>query len=139
MGRYCFDASFILTWLIPERRTPPLQQRWLAFSSQDEILAPHLLLAECTSVLREYVYRGRLSQSSAQQLIKALCQMPIMFIHRPDIFTRGLQIAAELGWQKAYDALYIAIAELEHGELLTLDRGMYQAALRLSLPATLIE
>ena len=138
MGRYCLDASFVLGWLLPAQDTPAANQRWLAFSRQDELLAPALLWAEVTSVLHEHAHRARISRELALDSLQALLRLPIGPVHQPEIYHRAFRIAGNLGWSRAYDAVYLATAEREGAELITLDNGMYLAALRLSVPAALI-
>ena len=54
------------------------------------------------------------------------------------LYLHAFDIARSLGWAKAYDALYLAAAETEAAELLTLDGGLRDAAARLALRATLV-
>jgi len=54
------------------------------------------------------------------------------------LYPRAPDIARSLGWARAYDALYPAAAEIEDAELLTVGRGMSEAAARLGIPATLV-
>jgi len=64
--------------------------------------------------------------------------MQVRLVHPPACYPRAFDIARSLGWKKAYDALYLAAAELEDAELLTVDGGMHAAARRLSIRATLV-
>ncbi len=64
--------------------------------------------------------------------------MPVRLVHAFESYPRAFDIARSLGWKKAYDALYLAAAELEDAELLTVDGGMHDAARRLSIRATLV-
>jgi predicted nucleic acid-binding protein len=65
-------------------------------------------------------------------------QLPIRLLQDSPLFPRAFEIARFAGWAKAYDALYFATAEREAAELLTLDRGIREAARRLGISATLI-
>jgi len=63
----------------------------------------------------------------------------ILYPHcRAALYPRAPDIARSLGWARAYDALYPAAAEIEDAELLTVGRGMSEAAARLGIPATLV-
>jgi predicted nucleic acid-binding protein len=67
-----------------------------------------------------------------------MLRLPIRLVHDPALFPRAFDIARTLGWAKAYDALYLATAEHESAELLTVDRRMRVAARRLGIRATLV-
>ena len=138
MPRYCLDASFVLGWLIPAQRTRLIRERWLSFATGDELLAPPLLLSECTSTLHEQAQARGMRRDLARRLVQILLRLPIRIVDRRDIYLRAFEIASELNWGKAYDGVYVAVADLEAGELLTLDGDMHRGALRLSIPSTLV-
>ena len=102
------------------------------------MFAPGLLWAETASSLREGVYRGVITAQAARDAMNDVLAIPILLVHSPDVYHRALALAEQLGWAKAYDALYLATAEHAHAELLTLDSGLHQAAGRLGIAATLI-
>ena len=137
MARYCLDASFVLGWLIPGQRTASIEARWLSFSLRDELLAPPFILAECTSALLTEEYDQRLAPDRVRNLARLLLRLPIRLVDRRDSYERAFDMARALNWRKIYDAVYIAVAEFEGAELLTLDVGMHRGALRLSVPSTL--
>jgi len=138
LARYALDASFVLGWLIPAQRTPLIRERWLSFAAGDELLAPALLLSECTSILHEQARARAITRDLARHLVQTLLRLPIGIVDRRDIYLRAFEIASELNWEKAYDGVYVAAAELEGGELLTLDGDMHRGALQLSIPSTLM-
>lgn len=77
-----------------------------------------------------------MTEQLARSLVEAVLHLPVRLIHTPACYLRAYDIARSLGWAKAYDALYLAVADLEAAELLTLDGGMHKAAVRLSIRAT---
>ena len=74
----------------------------------------------------------------ARFLVEAVGRLPVRIIVAPACYPRAFDIARSLGWAKAYDALYLAAAEYEAAELLTVDRGMSEAAVRVGIRATLV-
>jgi len=104
----------------------------------DEALAPVLLLAECTSALSENAYRRTVPTKHARALVEETARMPIRLVDAPESYPRAFDIARSLGHAKTYDALYLAVAEIEDAELITVDRGMSEAAARLGVRATLV-
>jgi len=67
-----------------------------------------------------------------------MLRLPVRIVHSPGVYLRAFDIARALGWAKTYDALYLAAAETEAAELLTLDAGLRDAAARLTIRASLI-
>jgi predicted nucleic acid-binding protein len=132
------DASFVLGRLITRSTSPAVLARWNSITDSDDLLAPHLLFAECTSVLTRYGYDKQVDESRARALVQVAVQLPVRLVHVTSLYPRAFDIARSLGWKKAYDALYLAAAELEDAELLTVDGGMHDAADRLGIRATLV-
>ncbi|MGH9203260.1 MAG: PIN domain-containing protein, partial [Vicinamibacterales bacterium] len=113
--------------LIPSPAATAVQARWNSIRPPDELVAPPLLFAECTSVLSEHVYRRALAAAQARSLIAIVVRLHIRLVDAPICHERAFDIARSLGWAKAYDALYLAAAEHEAAELLTVDGGMHDA------------
>ncbi len=67
-----------------------------------------------------------------------MLRLPIRIIEHDALYPRAFDIARSLGKAKAYDALYLAVAEHEDAELLTVDGGMRDAAIRLRIRSTLV-
>ncbi len=128
----------MLARLIPSTPHAAAATRWNSIQPSDELLAPPLLLAECTSVLSEYVYRRELPADEGRRLIAILVRLNVRLTSTPDCYERAFDIARSLGWAKAYDALYLAVAEQEGAELLTVDHGMHDAAARLGIRSVLV-
>ena len=123
-------------WLLGAR--PAIVQRWRSFSADDDLTAPLLLRAECTSALTRLVHRAQTNEVDARLQVLRMPRIPFRIVERAPLYTRAFDIARSLGWAKAYDALYLAAAEIEDAELLTVDRGMSDAAARLGIRATLV-
>jgi len=138
MARFCIDASAVLAWLIPAQRTRVIEETWSRLlQGEDLISAPPLLYAECTSVLREQVGET-LSHEEALETVEDLFSLPVYAPTERRIYTRALELAERFQRKKAYDMQYLAVAELQHAELLTLDRGLFDAASRLGVPVRLL-
>ena len=118
---------------------PASASRWRSFTSNDELIAPSLLRAESTSTLTRLVHAGGIKESDARLQIVGMLRLPIRIIERVSLYARAFDIARSLGHAKAYDALYLAVAESEDAELLTLDRGMSEAAARLGIRAGIVK
>lgn len=138
LARYGLDASFLLEHLVPGNWTPAVIARWHSFSSADQLVAPSLLRAECTSVLSRRVHAREIDEADARLQVQRMLRLPISIVEDLPLYPRAFDIARSLGWAKAYDALYLATAEYEAAELLTVDGGMRDAAVRMRIPVTLV-
>ncbi len=101
-------------------------------------MAPPLLYAETTAVLRRYVHLDRIEHQEAIAALRDLFALPLTVIHNPDLYLRALELARRLGQPKAYDVQYLAVAQLEDSTLVTLDRDLYRNALTLGVDAQLL-
>ncbi len=139
MVTYCLDASSLLSWALSEPAGAGMQEFWQGLTISDEVAGPPLLLSECTSVLREKVYEGVLLNDQATRLMDVILALPIEVEASSQQFRLALEFAHRLNRRKAYDMLYLAVASLTDSALVTADRGMFQAASQLGIPARLIE
>jgi len=136
LALYCVDASFTVGWLV--RSSLAVVERWRSFFGDDELMAPSLLRAECASVFARQVHAGRIDEGDGRLQVQRMLRIPVRIIDRAPLYSRAFDIARSLGKSKAYDALYLAAAEEEAAELLTIDGGMCDDAKRLGIRATLV-
>ena len=80
--------------------------------------------------------RGVIAATAAAESLEALEGGPIRRRADARLGRRAWAIADLLGWMKTYDAEYLALAQLLRCRILTLDGGIKDAALRLSIPVT---
>ena len=120
--RYCVDAGFVLARAGMSSDSAVLA-RWKSFRGSDELIAPTVLWSDCASVLMRSTFQGPLSAQLARRLVEALPRMPVALVHDPQYYTRAFDIVNSPGRTKPSDALYLAVAEIEGAELLTIDRG----------------
>jgi len=88
--------------------------------------------------LTRLVHARQMNAADGRLQIARLLSLPISIIDHDSLYPRAFDIARALGKSKAYDALYLAVAEHEGAELLTVDSGMRDAAVRLGIRATLV-
>ena len=93
-------------------------------------VAPALLWSETTSVLRELVWRDRLSAEEAQGALDRLLDARIERRAPRRLYEEATVLARELGWAKTYDAEYVALARILGCRLVTLDGRLRRGAAR---------
>ena len=124
------DASAVLDVLLHPADVAPLAKLLLA--STDPLAAPDLLDVEVLSVLCRWERRGDITARRAAQALDDLGVLPI--VRHP---ARAL---TQTAWRlrhtlTAYDAQYVALAQILAARLLTTDQRMANAARAAGVPA----
>jgi predicted nucleic acid-binding protein len=110
------DASAVLDVLLETPRTVPVQRR--LFRSRETIVAPHLIDIEVVQVLRRYQASGQLDEKRSIEAIDDYLALPIERYPHLQLLNRMWEVRQTL---TAYDATYVALAELLGARLLTTD------------------
>lgn len=93
-------------------------------SAHDESAAPHLVDAEVLAAIHAHRRLGFIDQTAADQAVEDLGVWPgTRWSHRP-LLDRAWELRHNV---RAYDALYVALAESLEAKLLTLDRRLSRA------------
>lgn len=90
-----------------------------------ELAAPHLVDLEITSVLRRSVLTGKITEERARQALKDLADLDAERVAHTSLLPRVWELRANF---TAYDACYVALAELFGAPLLTYDAKMARGA-----------
>jgi predicted nucleic acid-binding protein len=135
----CVDASAALAWLLPHQSGAHARQAWIhLLDSGERLFAPPLFLAECTSVIREASFDGILTPAGAAEAVATLLELPVTLVMERSIYGRALELANRFQLRRAYDTQYLAAAEVENCDLLTVDRAMYLHSRELGIRAELL-
>lgn len=111
------DASAMLEALL---ETPAGQAVSARLSeNSDELQAPHLIDLEVTNVLRRYAISRILATQRCQQALADFANFPIYRHPHGHLLSRIWELRDNLS---AYDAAYVALAEMLGASLLTHDR-----------------
>ena len=123
------DASLAFKWLVEEvdsEKAESLVEVWNDRGIQT--IAPYFMSAEVTNILHQRVRRGEMRLEEGLRLIEKLLSSGIELRHSLDIHRRALELASELGQGAAYDAHYLALAEILDCEMWTADERFYRVA-----------
>jgi predicted nucleic acid-binding protein len=93
--------------------------------SGDELFAPALLDVEVAAALRGRVLGGKLSAAVAEGALRDLADLPIRRFDAVPLLGRVWQLRHNL---TAYDATYVALAEVFHAELVTADECLARSS-----------
>jgi predicted nucleic acid-binding protein len=91
----------------------------------EELAAPHLVDVEVTSVLRRSVLTGTVTEQRASQALQDLADLTMERVAHATLLGRVWELRGNF---TAYDACYVAVAELFHAPLLTYDAKMANAS-----------
>jgi predicted nucleic acid-binding protein len=110
------DASAAIEWLLQSPSGLRIDKR--IFSPSQSLHAPHLLDVEVAQVLRCYVRDRTLSEQRGQEALEDFSDLPLHRYSHDFLLPRVWELRATL---TAYDAVYVALAEVLDAPLLTCD------------------
>lgn len=109
------DASVVVSTLVD---TGP-EARWCEERlAEQDLAAPHLLPFEVANVIRRTVRRGAVDPSLGTVAMQQLDRLALQLVPFALVSDRVWELRANL---TAYDAAYVALAEVLGGRLVTLD------------------
>ncbi len=136
---WCLDASVAVAAIVASPQRPAARRFLLeTLADDDPLVAPPLLLAETTAVLRRFVHTQAILHQDALAALSDLLDMPIRVVQRPAVYLNALELAQKLGQGRAYDVQYLAVAQMEDCPVVTLDRGLYESARTLGIATRLL-
>jgi predicted nucleic acid-binding protein len=117
------DASAAIEWLLQSPTGIEIDKR--IFSRSESLHAPHLLDIEVVQVLRRYVREKMITAQRGQEALEDLAGLRLDRYPHDFLIPRVWELRATL---TAYDAVYVALAELLDAPLLTCDGGIASAS-----------
>ena len=117
------DASIAAKWFIEEEDS---EAALSVLDKTNRLHAPDFLLVEMDSIICKWIRRGIVSLLEGNNLRYALRQYPIQHHQLISFLDSTFAIANRTG-QSIYDCLYVALAVLIDGRMVTADRKLYDA------------
>ncbi len=123
MKIFVVDASVAVKWFIPEiYYEAALQLR----NSEYELHVPKFMLLEIGNVLCKKQRQTELTREESALILKLLQSLPLHWHSDDIIFNQAVTIASETQ-RSLYDCMYLSLAILLDGLLVTADRKFYEA------------
>lgn len=124
------DNSFVVALVLPEVHTTLAQARLFGWDRLGTVrLAPALLAVEAASVCRKHRVSGQIPDDvTALNVLSTILSAVTVVAGDHLLAERAFEIATVIGAPRAYDALYVALAEREGCELWTGDLRLWNAA-----------
>ncbi len=119
------DASALLEVLLRTPLGTTLEARLLG--TPEALHAPHLLDVEITQVIRRFAAAGEIDAERGQAALEDFMAFPIHRYPHDFLLPRVWTLRNNFS---AYDAMYVALAEVLDASLLTHDRRLATAARR---------
>jgi predicted nucleic acid-binding protein len=121
----CVDASVAAKWLFPEEYSAQaLALVDHAAAAKERIIAPALLTIEITNIIRQRMRQGTLSLDQAQDELSRFFTFRVSTTSPRLLHRRALIAADQYTIPSAYDAHYVALAELTGSTLWTNDQRL---------------
>ena len=118
MIRYVVDASVAIKWFIPEIHTEAAGR--LKHSTY-QLHAPAFFLLELGNVLCKKIRRHELTQREGNKILEEMKNVPVLKHADQRLFPLAYGLAHQTN-QSLYDCLYLALAEVIDGKVVTADR-----------------
>jgi len=116
------DASAAVEFLLQTQAGSRIGHR--IFSAEESLHAPHLIDAEIVQALRRLAAANAISPVRIQQVLRDLMVLRLRRYRHKPLLPRVWELRSNL---TAYDALYVALAEVLGATLLTRDGGIASA------------
>lgn len=116
------DASALLHALIGTPLGPVARKR--LFASGESLHAPHLIDLEVAQVVRRYVRAGDIDDFAGERILGDLVALPLVRHSHGPLMARVWDFRDVLS---AYDAAYVALAQVLDALLVTRDRRLASA------------
>jgi predicted nucleic acid-binding protein len=125
----CIDAGVFVKVLVQEDLSDIVRQQWERWTlvEKRKPIAPVLFLFEVVAVLRKQVYQGRLTLKEGSVALDVLLDANVEIVTSTALHRRAWELADRLNQPTAYDAHYLALAEIEDCEFWTADERLYNS------------
>lgn len=128
------DASIVVDCVAPDvKASSPAMRTLRRLSSQGaELVAPRLLLIECSNALLTGVKRKRWSGAAADSAYALLLKLPLRLADDAHHLDRAWDLSRRYDNHPIYDMVYVAVAEAAGTTLITADATLRDRLKQLS-------
>ncbi|MCW5788071.1 MAG: type II toxin-antitoxin system VapC family toxin [Nitrospira sp.] len=123
MSGYVVDASVATNWFISEIHS---DAALLATRLHEYLHVPAFMVMELGSVIAKKISRKELTRAEGSTILKELRYLPLQRHADERLFPAAYELALDTQ-RSVYDCLYLALAEVVEGRLITADRKFYRA------------
>lgn len=127
-SQVCIDANLIIWTLVPfplSDVAEALLEKWQR--EQTTLIAPALFAFEVTSSLRRLVYLEEITAGEGERAFEQFLKLDIRLSRQRGIYPLAWRLAKRFNRPRAYDAAYLALAQLRGCDFWTADERLYNA------------
>ncbi len=130
------DANIAVWAVLPNIAViQTLQQIKTWHQEERQIIAPDLLIAEASSVIRRCVFMRQITKDEGEQALTDLFLLGIETVPLTlELCKTAVTWASTLQHARLYDSLYLALAEQQQAELWTADKRLINGAKQHGFP-----
>jgi predicted nucleic acid-binding protein len=122
----CADANLALKLVLQEHDSRLAEALWETWQIQDTtVIAPTLWGFEVTSVIRKRAHRGLLSPDAEADAFALIHRVPVTLLKPAGLHVRAWELARHFDLPTAYDAHYLALAEMAACPCWTADERLF--------------
>jgi len=124
----CVDAGIVIKLVVNEEDSDLAESLWRSWLQNDILpIAPGLFPFEVTAVIRKAVYQGRISPDEGWEALQKALAFAVTILTPTSLHEAAWEFATHFNRPTAYDAHYLALAEMYGCEFWTADRRLYNA------------
>ena len=99
----------------------------IEIASEHELVAPTLVRSQALSALYEAYRRGELSAAEGVAQVTRMNSLKVRFLGDKVLQRTAWRVAEQLGWERTYDAEFVALTQLQADAFVTSDRKLARA------------
>lgn len=127
----CVDAGLALAQVLHEPQSALADALWADWNRQGiKVIAPVLWGYEVTSVIRKNTFRGLLAVEDEQRALNSVHRLPVELLQPTGLHQHAWELARRFNRPAAYDAHYLALAEMTGCPFWTSDERLFNAVQR---------
>jgi predicted nucleic acid-binding protein len=123
MSRLVVDASVAVKWFLPEQHSITALR---LLEEGHELFAPDLIVPECGNVLWKKWLHGELESTVSPAILTDLGRMNIRIVPTSALVEEAAAIAVAAR-RSFYDSVYLALASVSGGKMVTCDAKLCNA------------
>lgn len=122
MSLFITDASIAAKWFIEEEYSDAAVS---VLQKDNQLHAPDFFFLEMDNIFWKWIQRGLITVADGNDLRSTLSQYPVTIHPLIPLLDPAFMIANQTG-QTMYDSLYVALATLLKGQMITADRRLLE-------------
>jgi predicted nucleic acid-binding protein len=109
----------------------------VAVAAEHQLVAPTLVRSQALAALYESARRGEISAAEGIERVTRINSLKIRFLGDKVLQRTAWRVADQLGWEKTFDAEFVALTQLQADAFVTSNRELARAVSGLVETATI--